>query len=235
LSKRQKIIVMKKILFNVFAFSLLFLGTASMMQAQTPFFKAQQQVDKTDPQARKVLEKLKNKYSKYKALQAEYTLIIDNRETKEEQEGKITQMGDNFYVNNNGNEIYCDGVTLWMYMKSNNEVQINEYEPEDEDMMSPSKILKIYEAEDEFTYVVTNEDSRKYDIEFKPKDKEADFFKLRVEIDKAKSTVTYVKVFAKDGTIYTLNIKSITEANPSASTFKFNKAKYPGVKEVDMR
>lgn len=226
---------MKKIVLNFLAFALLIMGSASMLQAQTPFFKVQQQTDKTDPEARKVLKKLKDKFTQYKGLYSEYTLTIDNRETKEEQEGKITQMGDKFHVNNNGNEIYCDGITLWMYMKSNNEVQVNEYEPEDEDMMSPSKILKIYEAEDEFTYVVTNQDARKYDIEFKPKDKEADFFKLRVEIDKQKSSVTYVKVFAKDGTIYTLDIKKIEEAKPTAATFKFNKDKYPGVKEVDMR
>ncbi|WCL81837.1 outer membrane lipoprotein carrier protein LolA [Saprospira sp. CCB-QB6] len=220
----------------LFAFCLMMTFGLNSLQAQTPFFKkALANVEKSDPAAKKVLEKLKKKYTQYNAIYAEYELLIDNRETQERQQGQITQEGDKFHVNNNGNEIYCDGSTLWMYMKNNNELQINDYEPEDEDMMSPSKIMKIYEAEDEFFYALTQERGDICEIEFKPHDKDADFFKIRATIDRAKPMVNEIKVFAKDGTIYTLDIKVLKAAQPKASDFVFDKTKYPGIREVDMR
>ena len=165
---------------------------------------------------------------------SEYVLTIDNRETKETQNGKITQKGNKFHVDNNGNQIFCDGVTIWMYLKNNNVVQINNFE-EDEDPMSPGRILKIYESENEYLYAVTSQDQAKAEVEFKPLKKDADFFKIRIEVDKTRNEVRYIKVFAKDGTTYTLDIKTIRSAIPTDAQFVFKKESFPGVKVEDLR
>ncbi len=190
--------------------------------------------ESSDPDAAKILKKLKDKYTAFSALYSEYVLTIDNRETKETQNGKITQKGNKFNVDNNGNQIICDGITLWMYIKNNNVVQINNYE-EDEDPMSPGRIMKLYEAENDFVYAITNEDDAKAEIEFKPLKKDEDFFKIRIQVDKVKNEVKYIKVFAKDGTTYTLDIKTIRTTSTDDSIFTFNKSKYPGVKVEDLR
>jgi len=187
-----------------------------------------------DPEATVILKRLKDKYTSFASLYSEYVLTIDNRETKETQNGKITQKGSKFHVDNNGNRIFCDGVTIWMYVKNNNVVQINNFE-EDEDPMSPGRILKIYESENEYLYAITSQDQVKAEIEFKPLKKDADFFKIRIEVDKAKNEVRYIKVFAKDGTTYTLDIKTIRSASPTDAQFVFKKESFPGVKVEDLR
>ena len=213
---------------------LLFFFAGSVQAQLLPKPKNPPKSIQSDPEATKILKQLQAKYEKFTGIYSDYVLIIDNRETKEEQNGKIIQKGDMFHVVNDGNQIFCDGVTLWMYMKKNNEVQINEYS-KDDDPMSPNRILKIYDAQDEFIYAITNDYGDKVDIEFKPVDTDVDFSKLRLEIDKVKLQVNYIKVFAKDGTVYTLDINIIKDINPEDSAFKFNKLKFPGVKEVDMR
>ena len=187
-----------------------------------------------DPEAARILKKLKDKFTSFASMYSEYVLTIDNRETKETQNGKITQKGNKFHVDNNGNQIYCDGVTIWMYVKNNNVVQINNFE-EDEDPMSPGRILKIYESENDYLYAITSQDQVKADIEFKPLKKDADFFKIRIEVDKLKNEVGYIKVFAKDGTTYTLDIKTIRSATPTDAQFVFKKENFPGVKVEDLR
>ncbi len=225
---------MRKILAKI---GMLFILLSLSLQANAqllPKAGASKTTEKSDPEATKILKQLREKYEKYVGIHSDYILTIDNRETKEKQSGKITQKGDKFHVENDGNQIFCDGKTLWMYMKKNHEVQINEYE-KDDDPMSPNRILKIYEAQDQFMYAITNENGTKCDIEFKPLDKEADFSKIRIEVDRSKLEINYIKVFAKDGTIYTFEVKAIKNINPEDAVFKFNKTAFPGVKEVDMR
>jgi outer membrane lipoprotein carrier protein len=217
----------------IFSFSFLFFFSGSV-DCNAQFMNYAKKKEVSDPEATKILKKLKDKFTAFSAMNAEYTLTIDNRETKETQNGKLTQKGNKFHVDNNGNQIFCDGVTVWMFMKNNNTVQINNFE-QDDDPMSPSRLLKIYESENEFFYAITNETTAKTEIEFKPNKKDVDFSKIRIEVDKAKNEVSYIKVFAKDGTIYTLNIKSIKSASPDDSIFTFNKSKFPGVKVEDLR
>lgn len=43
-----------------------------------------------------------------------------------------------------GQEIYCDGKTMWTYLKDANEVQISNYNPKSSDI-NPSEIFTVYE------------------------------------------------------------------------------------------
>jgi outer membrane lipoprotein-sorting protein len=214
--------------------SFLFLTIFLQNQANAQLLPAAPKNQSNDPEATAILKKLKDKYTSFASLYSEYVLTIDNRETKETQNGKITQKGNKFHVDNNGNQIFCDGVTIWMYVKNNNVVQINNFE-EDEDPMSPGRILKIYESENEYLYAITSQDQVKAEVEFKPLKKDADFFKIRIEVDKTRNEVRYIKVFAKDGTTYTLDIKTIRSAAPSDAQFVFKKESFPGVKVEDLR
>jgi len=217
---------------HILLFTCFLLISSQILWSQTPTTKK----PSSDPEAAKILKKLKDKFSTLPAMYAEYLLTIDNRETKETQNGKITQKGNKFHIDNNGNQIFCDAKTLWMYMKSNNVVQINTFE-EDEDQLSPSKMLKIYESEKDFFYAITNVDKATNftEIEFKPVAKDADYNKIRIQVDVIKNEIKYIKVFAKDGTTYTLQIKTVRSASPTDDIFVFNKAKFPGVKVEDLR
>jgi len=191
----------------------------------------------TDPAAKEILEKVKAKYDQYGSILAEYELTIENEDMKEVQNGKVSQKGKKYRADVNGNEVICDGETMWMYMKEMNEVQINEYDPADsDDIMSPNRLFNIHESEDEFIYHLAGEDASYSYIEFAPIDRdEVDFFKIRIQIKNSDYSMKSIKVFGDDGTRFTIAIKSIKEGNLSDSYFKFDKSKYPGVEEIDLR
>lgn len=191
--------------------------------------------EKSDPEATKILKNLKKVYGKYEGLYIKYSLELEYGEEREIQEGEILQAGDRFRLNNDGNLIINDGKTVWVYVKKQNEVQINDYIPDEDELFSPAKILNIDENDKDFVYAITGEDSRGYKIEFKPRDKESEVMKIRLRVDKAQSKILSVKLFSKDGTRMNFTVKSIKNVPPKADDFKFNKAAYPGVEEIDMR
>ena len=81
-----------------FKFALLFLSFTFFIadaSGQSNSFK-----EKSDPEATKILKKLKEVYSKFDALQIDYSLEIENGEDKEVQQGSILQKGDKYRINN---------------------------------------------------------------------------------------------------------------------------------------
>ena len=213
--------------------ALLFLGFSPLMaQANKPF------KERSDPEAKKTLDKLSQKYKGMPSLQGEYVLTIEGGKRKEVQQGQMAQKGDKFRVQNAGNELICDGKTLWLYQKTGsaaNTVQINDYDPNDEEMLSPSNLLNLYNKNNKFFYAVVNDDAVLQEIEFKPLDKKSEYAKIRIQVDKQQNMVKQVKVFGKDGMRYTLDIKKLVAANFPDTHFSFDKTKYPGVKVSDMR
>ena len=195
----------------------------------------------SDPEAKKILDKLKKDYDSYKSLEVDFDLVLElPGQTKEVQKGTVRQSGDKFMAKVASQEIYCNGKSLWLYLKDNNEVQINDYNANTAgDMMTPKDMLRMYE-DGKYAYAITDEQI--VDgvlctlIEFKPLDKNSEYFKLRLAVDKKSKKAKHLKVFSKDGSKYTLQINKLTP-NPvfAASAFEFNKAKYPGVRIEDLR
>lgn len=200
---------------------------ATYAQPETAF------VEKSDPDAVKILQKIQKNYSEYDGISLDYILEMEYGEDKEVQKGSLLQKGKKYYINNNGNLIINDGSTVWMYIKKQNEVQINDY-IEEEDVFTPTKIFRMGEN-DEFVYVITGEDSEGYRIEFKPRDRDSEIKKVRLLVDPTQKTIKSVKVFSEDGSRMTFLIKDIKNVKPSSDTFTFNKDKYPGVVEIDLR
>ncbi len=197
----------------------------------------------SDPAAKAILEKLRTKYEAYKTVEADFKLIIEiPEEDKEVQTGNLAQKGEQYRLKLDNQSIYSDGKTLWLYLKSNNEVQINnvdDFEEEDEDFLSPKDLLRIYEKED-FIYALTNEGTEKgvaiQQIEFKPTDKDSEYAKMRLTIDKRKNQIMRIKAFAVDGARYTMDV---TKFKPNlaykTTDFTFNPKDFPGIHVEDLR
>ena len=224
---------MKKLMFSWMA--LLVFGSAF---AQLPTAPA----EKTDPQAKKALDKIRKKYDGYKTLEAAFSLTIEMpQQAKEVQKGSIGQDGDKFRLEMDQQVIVNDGKTTWVYLKKNNEVQINTSEKGDGDnaFLTPKELLSRYQKGD-FLYSIvdkTTEGGKELtQIEFKPKDKKSEYSKLRLTIDEKAGTIQSIKAFNKDGSRYTF---AITRFSPNkkfaADYFTFDTKKYPGVKVEDLR
>jgi outer membrane lipoprotein-sorting protein len=191
--------------------------------------------EKSDPEATKILKNLKKVYGKFDGLSIDYELELEYGEDKEIQKGNIYQKGDKYRIDNNGNIIINDGEKVLMYIKKQNELQVNDIVIDEEQPFTPAKILNIDENDNEFVYVITGEDSKGYKIEFKPLDRDSEIMKIRIRVNKAQTEISSVKIFSDDGSRMTFIVKGIKDVKETSGSFKFDKSQYPGVREIDLR
>jgi outer membrane lipoprotein carrier protein len=213
---------------------LLLSGSLLMAQAQN------NSIGKSDPEAQKVLDALSAKLKSYKAVQANFTLKVEDSKGKLQgsKSGMVYVKGNKYHISFTGQEIFCDGKDVWRYDKSSNEVTITKSDPTTE-TISPEKFFTNFYDKD-FLYKlngVTKLGARTVqEIELTPVDKTKSFYKALLYIDKNQHTLVSVKWYDKNGNRYTLETTKLNGNAPlTDAQLAFNKAKYPGVEEVDLR
>ncbi|MDB9882349.1 outer membrane lipoprotein carrier protein LolA [Bacteroidia bacterium] len=192
-----------------------------------------------DNKSTQLLTKLSKTYKTYKSIKASFTVNIKNKQsnTAVKQNGILYQKGKKFRVNMSGQEIFCDGKTIWTYLEDANEVQISKFNPKTMDI-NPSEIFTIYEKGFNHKYGGQISDgNRTIDVvELMPIDKSKGYFKVKLGIDKLASKIKEMSVYSKNGLVTTYVIQKF-EPNVSIndSYFKFNPKDKPGVIEIDLR
>lgn len=194
-----------------------------------------------DPAATAILKKLRARFDSFKSMTADFSLEIDIPElTTETQKGKLWQEGEKYRAELDNRSLISDGDIVWVYLGGNKEVQINcADEFGGEGMISPKDLLTIYEQED-YAYYLSNEFRENgkviQQIEFKPTDRDSEYSKLRLTIDKSTLDIIRVKVFAKDGSRFTLKMDNL-QANKSidAAKFRWQKSECPECYVEDLR
>ncbi|MFT5055518.1 MAG: outer membrane lipoprotein-sorting protein [Pseudoalteromonas distincta] len=192
-----------------------------------------------DNKSNEILNKLSKTYKTYKSVKASFTVTIYNKKsnTKVRQTGQLYQKGKKFRVNMSGQEIYCDGKTIWTYIDGANEVQVSKFDAKSMDI-NPSEIFTIYEKGFEHKYggqkVVG---TKTLDIvELIPTDKSKGYFKVKLGIDKLANKVKEMVVYSKNGLETTYAIDELDANVPiNDSYFKFNTKDKPGVIVIDLR
>ena len=192
-----------------------------------------------DNKSNEILNKLSKTYKTYKSVKASFTVTIFNKKsnTKVRQTGQLYQKGKKFRVNMSGQEIYCDGKTIWTYIDGANEVQVSKFDAKSMDI-NPSEIFTIYEKGFVHKYggqkVVG---TKMLDIvELIPTDKSKGYFKVKLGIDKLANKVKEMVVYSKNGLETTYAINELDANVPiNESYFKFNTKDKPGVIVIDLR
>lgn len=192
-----------------------------------------------DNKSNEILNKLSKTYKTYKSVKASFTVTIYNKKsnTKVRQTGQLYQKGKKFRVNMSGQEIYCDGKTIWTYIDGANEVQVSKFDAKSMDI-NPSEIFTIYEKGFVHKYggqkVVG---TKRLDIvELIPTDKSKGYFKVKLGIDKLANKVKEMVVYSKNGLETTYAINELDANVPiNDSYFKFNTRDKPGVIVIDLR
>ncbi len=193
-----------------------------------------------DPQAGKILDAMSKKYQAMKAFNAVFTQTLENsnNKVKETMQGDITVSGNKFRLKMKDQEIINNGTTIWTYMKSENEVNISDNDP-DELQMSPSAIFTLYKKGYKYAIVEEiKEAGQLYSIiELSPEDKNNQVYKVRLQINKKDNSIKNWKMFRSNGNRYSYTIKQFNP-NPAVDAttyFAFDKTKYKGVKVIDLR
>jgi outer membrane lipoprotein carrier protein len=217
---------MKRICFLLLAIAMI--GTSLFAQTSS------------DPDAKKILDAVSEKFKSFKAIQAGFTYKVENADGKviSTKKGTAYMKGTKYRVSFVGQEIFCDGITVWTYDKSSNEVTISKLDASS-NTVTPQKLFTDFYDKD-FLYKLNGEKKANgktfQEIEMTPNDKTKPFHKVYLTIDKNAKTIYSTKVLEKAGNRYSYTINSFSgSANIPDSKFVFNKNDYPGVEEVDLR
>jgi len=193
----------------------------------------------TDGGATDLLKKVAAQYQTYTSIQFHYTMKVTKEgKTLKTLQGDFAIKGSKYRTSYGGQSFFCNGVSIWNYQKSTNEVSIYEYDPEDDDnMMNPQRLLKNWSAHFRAKYIrddVLNGQSVAL-IDLTPKTTQS-YYRIRIFINKSNKQIQKIAMYDKDNSIYTYFIEQFkTNVSLPDSYFVFDKTKYPGVEVNDMR
>jgi outer membrane lipoprotein carrier protein len=192
-----------------------------------------------DPKALETLDAMSKKYKSIPAFEANisYTLTNETEKINEEFKGKITVKGDKFRLVLPEQEVINNGTTLWTYLPEAKEVNIDNYDP-NSDEINPSKIYDIYKKGFKYLYLEDKTEGGVLCevIDLVPEKKDAQYFKIRMNIAKKDKSIQSWTMFDKGGNKYKYTItKFAPNANIADSFFTFDVKKYPGVDVIDLR
>ena len=200
-----------------------------------------------DADARAILNPISKQYRSYNAIKSNFTLTVTvgQEGSKSTQTGSIiTQPKTNKFKmalyapgGKVEQEIISDGKTQWLYNQADKEVQVNNV-GKSTDGFNPADIFTIYEKGYKYLFTGTKKIGGKiyHEIELTAENANTNFFKIKLQVDKAKKQIYSAQIFDKNGNRYTYTIKSFTP-NPAvtAATFTYDAKAHPGVEVVDLR
>ena len=193
-----------------------------------------------DPEAKKILDAVSTKFKTFKAVQAKFSLKIENAAGKNlgTKTGTVYMKATKYRVSITGQEIFCDGTNISTFDKSANEVTITKIDPT-ANSLTPQKVFTNFYDKD-FLYKLNGETTvagkKIQEIELTPIDKSKPFFKVLIYVDKASLTISSTKVFEKTGNKYSYVVNSInTNAAINDDQFIFAAKSFPGVEVIDLR
>lgn len=204
------------------------------------FSQAPKGMGKSDPEAKKVLDAVSAKFKTFKTMKANFSLKIENAAGKVQatKSGTVMMKGVKYQVSITGQEIFCDGTSIWTLDKSAKEVQLSTLD-NSSGSITPQKLFTNFYDKD-FLFVLTPEvkhDGKTFQVvELTPIDKSKPFFKVVLEVDKATKVIMSTRVFEKSGNRYLYSISAMTTNMAiSDDAFVFSAKKYPGVEVIDLR
>ena len=194
----------------------------------------------SDPEAKKILDAVSVKFKTFTTVQASFSYKVENAAGKalSSKAGTLSMKGTKYRVSFSGQEIFCNGTTVWNYDKGANEVTISKLDASGS-TITPQKLFTNFYDKD-FRYILNGEKKEGaktlQEIEMTPLDKSKSFHKVYLQVDKAAKTIYSTKVLENAGNRYTYTVTSMkTNAAIDDTQFTFDKKKYPGVEEVDLR
>lgn len=204
------------------------------------FAQAPKGMGASDPEAKKLLDAVSAKFKTFKTVKAGFTLKIENASGKVQgtKTGTVMMKGVKYRVSITGQEIFCDGATIWTYDVAAKEVQVTALD-NSSGAISPQKLFTNFYDKD-FLFVMGKDikrDGKTFQVvELTPIDKTKPFFKVILEIDKSTKVLMSTRVFEKSGNRYLYAINSMATSSVIADdNFVFTAKKYPGVEVIDLR
>jgi len=189
-----------------------------------------------DAKAKSVLDKVSQFYKNQKSISADFSLNIKNADAgiNETQKGSLVLQGESYKITTSQIVRVCNGSTIWTHFIEDEEIQITDYDPEEEEM-TPAKLFTIYEEGYSYSYVEKKEGNDIIDLI--PEDTDSPYFKIRLSVN-ASNYIESATVFSRNGTVmmYKINDMQVNKAIDGGNTFEYNTTHVCGDCEVvDLR
>lgn len=164
-----------------------------------------------DADAEAVLEKVSEVYSQIESGQGKFTMIIENLEAgvNENQTGFFFIKDDMYRIESDMLDRVTNGETVWTYFKDDEELQITDFDPEEEEI-NPAEIFNLYTKDYSYPeYKDTTIDSFEFHvIDLYPNDEQESYAKVSLIINKVSNFIVKAVVESKNGSFVTYQIDS---------------------------
>jgi outer membrane lipoprotein-sorting protein len=184
-----------------------------------------------DSKAKALLDEVSQKAKSYDNISIDFKYVLDNaaENIKQETRGDVVMQGDKYRLNILGATRIYDGKTLYSISPDDEEVTISTENPDDENSITPSKMLSFYE--DGYTYkmdIIQDVKGRKIQyVKLTPMDSNSEIKNVLLGIDAQTKHIYNLIEIGKNGTKTTLTVNSFKTNEPiSKSLFTFDKNKY---------
>lgn len=187
-----------------------------------------------DPEAAQILDNVADFYSQFYAFTGEFVMKIENKEADiaEVQEGKYWVLGKKYNLQTSALDRITDGETVWTVFKDDEEVQITEYDPEEEEF-NPSTVFTLYK--DGFTYPSRKDTlilGKRFDlIDLFPISTSESYNKIQLVVT-SHPLVYNVVVHSSNGTLITYQVDGfdvLKEVDVDLNMFDYSEENYPGL------
>ena len=203
--------------------------------------KSAEDTNPLDPKAKSVLDALSNKAKEYKSFSADFEYTLKSAEVNETQKGSVLMKGQNKYkVKIAGQEIVCDGKTVWTFIEDAKELQISDLPEESEEegnLLNPANAFHMYQKGFKYKHDGTGTaEGRNVDIIklFPVNPAKKNYHTIILNIDTEKMELVSVIMKGKDGNTYTYKLKNFKANIPiTDADFVFDEKRADDI--IDLR
>ncbi|QLG46805.1 LolA family protein [Costertonia aggregata] len=195
------------------------------LMVSSPFALAQ-----NSAKAKTLLDDVYNKVKSYDNIFVDFKYVLDNKEANINQEtrGDVTLQGDKYLFNSFGAQQLFDGKKVYTIVPENEEITIEE-KSEDENAITPSKMLTFYKEGHNYEWdVLQNVQGRKIQyVKLTPIDTNSEIKSVLLGIDVETKHIYKLIQTGDNGTTTTITVNSFKTDQPLSKTlFTFNEQKY---------
>ncbi len=166
-----------------------------------------------------------------KSVTAPYSMTMDGNTVK----GEAVISGDKFRITTPGMSIWYDGRTQWTYYSSTGEVNVTEPTAEELQQINPFAIINSFRSSYKARMISSTSSSCK--IEFTPvNSRGAQILKATITFNASTHMPVDIALTLDNGAQASIKVGTVkTGISYPASTFVYDKSKYPNAEIIDLR
>ena len=184
-----------------------------------------------DEEAQNLVKEVLDKVESYENFVIEFSYTLENKEQnlKQETRGEVSIKDEKYVLNLMGTTQIFDGNKIYTIVPEDDEVTISSYNEDDNDQITPSKMLTFYEEGYRFKMdVLQNVQGRKIQyVELIPMDSDNEMKQILLGIDRQTKHIFNLIQIQPDDTRIEFRVTKFKTNEPlSATHFQFQRSKY---------